>query len=235
MNNNILVQYQGGGYSGCYWEWNFFYIDKDGQFHDIFSSGRAGIKDKSGLYVLDLSDDDVFTYSVTNKEDIKTFNKECNVVHITGILQWFEDNPQEDVEFFAVCSECGEDITACEEITLEQWHGCGGIMSTADVLLCQECHMNGTCGCCNEYVTQKELIYLDNEDKWNQGLERFENEYKNKAAISILEDGLSDVCIGCVDWRAEQIEQDDHKDLLFQSLATGKPDMFSDEMRWFWV
>lgn len=30
MKTNILVQYQGGGYDGCIWEWNYFYIDKQG-------------------------------------------------------------------------------------------------------------------------------------------------------------------------------------------------------------
>ena len=39
---NTLVQYKGGGYDGCFWEWNFCYFDKDGVWHDIFSSGRRG-------------------------------------------------------------------------------------------------------------------------------------------------------------------------------------------------
>lgn len=42
MRTNILCQYQGGGYDGCFWEWNYFYIDKQGGFHNIAASGRAG-------------------------------------------------------------------------------------------------------------------------------------------------------------------------------------------------
>ena len=109
------------------------------------------------------------------------------------------------------------------------------IMTTADNLVCSECYSSGICNCCDEYAGKDEVVYLDNEGKWNQGSERFENEYKNKAAISMLNDGHSDVCSGCLDYQAEQIEQDEQEDLLFQSLATGKPDMFSDEMRWFWI
>lgn len=235
MNENILVQYRGGGYDGCFWEWNYFYIDKDGNFHDIQSSGRAGIRNKAELYVLDLSDEDVYVYDVTDVKDIEMFSKECNVVNITGVLQWFEDNPQDGIEFFAVCSVCSEHIETCEDIHLEEWHGCGGIASTADVLLCSGCYACGVCGCCDEYVGTEDLICLDNEGKWNKGSERFEDEHKNKAAISMLEDGYSDVCTWCIDWRAEQIEQDEHADLHFQSLATGKPDMFAEAMRWFWI
>lgn len=87
MKTNILVQYQGGGYSGCYWEWNYFYIDKQGDFHDIQSSGRDGIdnkqnaielieQDKSGTYIYDLSD----------KQDIITFSKETHAIHVSGVL-----------------------------------------------------------------------------------------------------------------------------------------------------
>lgn len=229
MNNNILVQYQGGGYDGCFWEWNFFYIDKDGEFHDIFSSGRDGITNKDdGQNLIDEDTDHVYIYDMTSEEDIKTFNAECNVVHITGVLQWFEAYNSPDIEFFAVCSECGCRVTECSEIALENWHGCGGIMSTADVLLCQECRSSGTCDCCGEYVGQKELIYLGGEYD-------FDDDYKNKAARKMLDDGYSDVCEGCIDYQASQIEQDEHEDLLFQSLATGKPDLFSGEMEWFWL
>ncbi len=60
MQNNILVEYKGGGYSGCIWEWNYFYIDKQGVFHDVFSSGRAGISNKQdGQKYIDKDPDDV--------------------------------------------------------------------------------------------------------------------------------------------------------------------------------
>ena len=234
---NTLVQYQGGGYSGCFWEWNYFFLDKDGAFHDVWSSGRDGIgtaeqaKDLFECKTLGIS---FFTYDLTDDEAIEEFSRECNVVNITGVLQWFEDNPQDGIEFFVLCSECGGRQTDMSELSLEEWHGCGGIQSTADKLICLECHSMGTCGCCNEYVGSDDLIYLNNEGKWNQGSERFEDEHKNKAAVSMLEDGYSDVCSGCLDWKAEQVETEEHEDIVHASFMTGKPDMFSDEMRWFW-
>lgn len=40
---NLLVQYKGGSYDGCHWEWNYFLFDSVGVFYDIASSGCNGI------------------------------------------------------------------------------------------------------------------------------------------------------------------------------------------------
>lgn len=238
---NTLVQYQGGGYSGCFWEWNYFFLDKNENFHSIFSSGRDGIKTaeqakdlfeqaievKPGRWTIAQKCGSFYTYDITNDKAIEEFSRECNVVNIADVLQWFNDNPQDGIEFFVLCLECGERQTDMSELSLEEWHGCGGIQSTADKLLCLECHTNGTCGCCNEYVGVDELTYLG--DEYN-----FDNDYANKAARRMLDDGYSDVCEGCLDYQAEQIERDEHEDLRFASWTIGKPDMFSDVMRWYW-
>lgn len=42
MKNTILVEYQGGGYEGCFWEWNYFLISS-GQFYNLHATGRKGI------------------------------------------------------------------------------------------------------------------------------------------------------------------------------------------------
>lgn len=238
---NILVQYQGGGYSGCFWEWNYFYLDKNGKFHDIFSSGRDGIETtkharellESGIQVDDYKwtiaqvCGPFYVYDLTDENAIIEFNKECNPVNITGVLQWFCDNPQENIDFFVVCSACGERIDGCNDLSLQNWHGCGGIQSTADTLICCECLTMGTCSCCDEYIGKGDLFYLGGEYA-------FDDDYKNKAARKMSDDGHDDVCEGCLECQAEQIEQEDQEDMLFASRTTGVPDMFSDEMRWFW-
>ena len=41
-----LVQYQGGGYDGCFWEWNYCIVDDTKtptEFENIAASGRDGI------------------------------------------------------------------------------------------------------------------------------------------------------------------------------------------------
>ena len=108
MKTNILVQYQGGGYSGCIWEWNYFYIDKQGTFHDIQSSGCAGIESLVAAQELIRQDKThTYIYDLNNEQDIEAFSNESHPVHVSGVLQWFGDYNDVDIEFFAVCSECG--------------------------------------------------------------------------------------------------------------------------------
>ena len=76
---NVLVQYQGGGYDGCFWEWNFFFIDKDEKFHDIFSSGREGITNQKNADELLVSGKDhVYQYDITTK---KGWEELCQASH----------------------------------------------------------------------------------------------------------------------------------------------------------
>ena len=76
MKTNILVQYSGGGYDGCFWEWNFFYVDKQGMFYDIQSSGSAGIDNKQDAeQLIEQGKSSTYVYDLNNEQDIKTFSK----------------------------------------------------------------------------------------------------------------------------------------------------------------
>ena len=239
---NTLVQYQGGGYAGCFWEWNYFFLDKDGMFLNVFSSGHEGIEIteqakelferaievEPGRWTIALKCGSFYTYDMTDDKAIEEFSRECNVVNITGVLQWFEDNPQDSIDFFVLCSECGGRQTNWDELSLADWHGCGGIQSTADKLICSECYSMGTCRCCDSYLGNEDLIYLI------EYCEHTEQGYMLKAAKQMIDDEYSDVCEGCLIQKAEEIENEEHGDMLHLSLMTGEPDMFSDEMRWFW-
>ena len=221
MKTNILVQYQGGGYDGCFWEWNYFYIDKQGIFHDIQSSGCGGIdnmqdaeqlieQDKSGTYIYDLN----------NEQDIETFSKESHPIHVSGVLRWFNDynahRAESFIDFFVVCSVCNGQISDIDDLFIE-----------GSVLICNECYYIGECPCCESYVGDTEIVYT--------GTFAVENEYMNKAAEQAETDGYNYICSVCLEYRAEQIENDEFEDLRWQAFCTGKPDMFSDELRELWV
>lgn len=199
MKTNILVQYRGGGYSGCFWEWNYFYIDKQGKFHDIQSSGSAGIDNMQDAQEL-IEQDKLHTYiyDMSNEQDIETFSKECNAIHVTGILQWFEDNPDTGVEFFAICSACGQKIKCCEDITLD-----------SDLLLCQDCYWAGYCPCCESYVGDTEIVKVNPDEHHD----------------------LDYICADCKEYHDNEREEQMIEDLRQQSFCTGKPDMFSGELR----
>lgn len=233
MRKNILVQYDGGGYDGCIWEWNYFYIDKQGTFENISASGTGGITDaKRAAELLENNGNSfsnrVFVYRLDNEKDMKSFAIETACPHVLGVIRWFNNYNSPDAEPFAICSECGRKVVDADEIHLIDIHGCGGIMSTADNLLCYECYGAGVCGCCDEYVGTDDVIYLGGEYS-------FEDEDMSIAAKALLDDGYCDVCEGCIAEMARQIVEVDHGDLLFVSLCTGKPDMFSEEMRWLWT
>lgn len=218
MKTNILVQYQGGGYSGCYWEWNFFYIDKDGAFHDIYSSGRDGIETATvayGLFDGSTERDGVHVYHLDNEDELKDFATETHGGLVEGIVRWFNNYNEPDAEPFATCIKCGGYISDADEIHVVDAE-----------TICYECYGCGTCDCCSEYVNPDDII--------NTRTYAGEDDYKNKAAEQMDDDSQGYVCSGCLEDAAVQVEQDEHQDLLHASLCTGKPDMFSDEMRWYW-
>ena len=219
---HTLVQYHGGGYDGCFWEWNYFYIDNDGEFHDVQSSGRFGCDtaDKAKALLAENSDH-TYTYDVTEPSDIADFSTESATPHVLGVLRWFQDNT--DVAFFAICTECGEKI---EDGTLESWHGCGGVAVTADDLLCEDCYSAGQCFVCNEYVGRPQLDYEQDLDECSANVIR---------QLAEWDENNGPACQWCWENERDGLIANERQDLLSTSLATGTPDLFSDEMRWFWV
>lgn len=210
QKTNILVQYDGGGYDGCIWEYNYFYIDEQGTFENIAASGTGGITNlKDAMDLLENNGNsfstDVLVYCLDSEEDMKRFAEETACPHVLGVIRWFNNYNMPDAEPFAICLECGCKIVDADEIELIDIHGCGGIMSTADNMLCYECYGARICGCCSEY---------------SKDLKEYEGEY---------------LCEYCIEDAEDKKEEEDHADLLFASLSTGKPDMFSDAMRWMWI
>jgi len=137
---NLLVLYQGGGYDGCFWEYNFFYFDSTGKFHNIFTSGYAGIKtekqakdmlfycndkktiqetkkDKWHKFYLDNYNDysinDIFIYDTTKETDIFDFQNDNSYNLIGGICDFIntlERKLKNETPMFYHCSYCNDKI-----------------------------------------------------------------------------------------------------------------------------
>lgn len=202
MKTNILVQYQGGGYDGCFWEWNYFYIDKQGAFHDIQSSGYAGIETlEAAQELIEQDKSSMFVYDLSNEQDIITFSKESHPIHVSGVLQWFENHNDPDIEFFAVCFECGGSCWS-DDIRIE-----------GDKLLCYECFSIGECPCCESYVGADNVVAVNRD-------EHHDFDY---------------ICTDCKEYHDSDREAESLEDLRWQAFCTGKPDIFSEELRELWV
>ena len=156
-NKNILVVYKGGGYSGCFWEWNFFSYDKTGKFFNLFTSGRNGIKKESDAEALLStvpsergSRDDIYVYDLTKESEVEEFQEESAVPLVVGIVKGLTSGKygEYDGEIFFRCDKCGEKVSDGQ---CEDWHGCGGIAMTADTKICDECNSINTCEDCGEY------------------------------------------------------------------------------------
>jgi hypothetical protein len=152
---NFLIQYKGGGYDGCIWEWNFFLYDNEGKFHNLMSTGSLGIKDEAqalkvvnNSYPYDYGTK--FGYNLENDDGINEFQKENNegiVVYIVNLvnklykknLMWWE------------CDFCHKKVydggTACGYVEA------GGIVLKATEKICDDCSIINCCSHCGEYFS----------------------------------------------------------------------------------
>lgn len=113
-------------------------------------------------------------------------------------------NTELDYELELFCFGCG-----CKFI-VDEYTPC-----SEDDIYCDECYNIGFCSCCEEFVGEDQIIHID-----------------DKAIIEYL--GYDFACEDCYEHAKEQIHQEDLKVLYFESWLTGKPDMFSDELREIW-
>ena len=159
---NLLIQYEGGGYSGCFWEWNFAYYDGEGVFHNIFASGRDGCKDHEAMQkrIKDIDEDmkryhrsnpDYYFYDTTDKTSLLEFARETNEGLVIGVAKWFSENT--DITILAPCSICGDEQDASEYIS-EGETGCGGIATKMTMMVCEDCHSEHTCAYCGEFFDE---------------------------------------------------------------------------------
>lgn len=150
FRRNMLVAYHGGGYDGCIWEWNYAYFDKDGKFHDIYSSGYAGCDTEEKLRAkLRNEPDEVELTNLNSERARNNFADTEGIRGVVGCATWFATNGY-DVKLSPKCNGCGLRCNAVEgEPT--GYRGVGGIEIHAQEIVCQECSSAYTCTGCNEY------------------------------------------------------------------------------------
>jgi hypothetical protein len=173
--NNILVAYDGGGYDGCIWERNFFFFfngsfySRDDKFENIFTSGHRGVKNVEQAVELLMKDDplyDIRLYDFKTEKGIEDFQAHEPVPWAVEIVNLFADwreggETRHNKSLRKPWFKCSKTDKVCyggsEEERDERgyavdWHGCGGIAQTSDVMVCGEYYQAHTCGYCGEYT-----------------------------------------------------------------------------------
>jgi hypothetical protein len=147
---NTLVEYKGGGYDGCWWEWNYAFFDSRGCFHDIASSGYKGCSTLAKLQeAFENRPDDFGFVDITNEEEVTAAADHWSVPAVVGISQWFQ---KRGVKFRLrpKCDCCSKRFDPCEGHG-DCYSGDGGIVCTAKKIICETCWDAYSCSECGEY------------------------------------------------------------------------------------
>jgi hypothetical protein len=210
---NILVQYRGGGYDGCFWEWNYFTYDNEGVFHNIATSGYAGIKaEEEALEKIKGSEveDDIFVYDLTDATEIDRFQRRTAPIHVKGVVDMVNsgrhgsyDTPDGEGMWWK-CDDCGEKVFDGGQ--MEGFHGDGGIGVVAEEKYCDDCYSAGCCYECGEYAGKEEIIEHGGMCEWCE-----EKQTKELLKNITSTEGL--VCLSYRKW-ANDFEESDGDTVL---------------------
>jgi len=160
---NHLYQYKGGGYDGCFWEWNFFMFDKNGNFINIFSSGYAGIKNKNQAIELIKNNKIEYRYNLESNKQMLQFGNE-NVAGVVKMIQDFFNNNDIDIKLICNCKICNNEIYVNNAIATDPSSD-GGIVVTNKSFICEDCYFDHSCPNCSNFGKNLELYHLDNNTK----------------------------------------------------------------------
>ena len=149
---NLLVSYEGGGYDGCFWEWNYFLFNAVGEFHVVYASGYKGIKtEKEAIELLEGDESEYTSYDLTQDSEIESFQNNEPIDNVLHIVEKASESEYGELAIIWFrCDHCGNKIYGDHGIA-EGRHGCGGIATTAEEKYCYNCHSLGTCEKCGEF------------------------------------------------------------------------------------
>lgn len=148
---NTLVAYKGGGYDGCIYEWNYAYIDSQGEFHSFYASGSMGcetLEELNEAYVAAQerilagrrsSANDIDLYDFDNLDECRRFvDREPvdNVLRIAALLH----EGRHKVQLLCACDKCGKEMNlVTAKYAGANPHGVGGIEVRNRNIVCNKC------------------------------------------------------------------------------------------------
>lgn len=152
----LLIQYKGGGYDGCHWEWNYAYLDDlsgEVTFSDIVSTGWNGCRTLNELkeWMREtcggervLRKPSHYLYNLEKDGQWDEFVKESNAGHVIAVARYLTDEISLSLE--VRCFGCNESMLPSEAI-LSGAEGAGGIAIQYTAYHCAHC----SCNMCGEW------------------------------------------------------------------------------------
>ena len=140
----ILIQCQGGGYDGCFWEWNYTLVDfGEKEIQYLASTGCSGAKDVQSQ-IARLKEDRFYLIDIDNAEEWEEFCNKAAPAHVLFVAKIME----KEVECFMCEEKIVPDGTNFELIGGK---GDGGIGMNYSNYVCSDCYSANTCEQCGEY------------------------------------------------------------------------------------
>lgn len=137
---NCLVQYHGGGYEGCFWEYNYAFLDAHGSFHCLLATGRKGLKTAEELaahLAEERGYDTVYTYQMDQPKQAREFVKETNDPGVLLVAEWLHRNWPE-LDLVDDCTACCKPFPLWSAVH-DSYHGNGGIGIVLTGRVCADC------------------------------------------------------------------------------------------------
>ncbi len=109
FQNDTMIVYRGGGYDGCIWEYNYAYIDENGEFHPVHATGSMGCKTLQQLEerFANLKGKEFEFYNFAIAEQINYFADHEAIKYVLIAITYFVEhgiNKQIKLE----CAECDQ-------------------------------------------------------------------------------------------------------------------------------
>lgn len=164
-----LVMYEGGGYSGCIWEWNAFLCriekKKITAFKSVIHSGVLGIDniDKANRHFIGTEKDDNKwdLIKLSSKKQIRNWQDTYNAGLVVGIVSKVAQMEVPGIDLFFHCDDCGCEVYG--NGAADGWEGAGGIAMQATEKYCTECYLNHSCDYCGEFWSNVEDAKFDRD------------------------------------------------------------------------
>ena len=238
----VLMLYRGGGYVGCYWEWNSCLLSLH-QFYfvPLVTSGRNGIRDIATAVPVFMgartgAEDHVYLIDV--KAPVEVWRKvdaefRC---HFLGHTYMLMDQSNANIETTAglTCDVCGYFFPAAD--IQDQENGLqfinvecdGGISYSYRNKVCRTCFEEGQCRFCREF---------DYDNDSYCGIENLENgfceDHRYLQIVSMLR-SINPELLGDYEWIAEEPWAEEEDWYNFDRIDSLHKGRISDLLRRLW-